>query len=78
MVKFPYTTYLFAMPSFLRGVARLFDPLGRLNQYNVSDTPQEADYRALLADWKAVSEDIRQAMIDYQPILEKQKPHVGN
>lgn len=60
-----------ARPSFLEGVARLFDFSGWLNQYNYSDSEEEADYRALESDWQNVGEDIRQAIRKYQQLLEE-------
>jgi len=56
------TAYLFARPSFIEGVARIFDFSGSLNVYNESETPAEADKRALANDWRAVGDDIRAAM----------------
>jgi len=49
-------------PSFFEGVARLFDFSGSLNHYNYSRTPMEADYRAILSDWRNVGYDLRTAM----------------
>ena len=46
--------YLFARPSFLEGMARVFDLGCTLNEYNRSMTPDQADNLALLADWMAV------------------------
>lgn len=45
---------LYARPSFLEGISRLIDFTGALNTYNSSQTPEEADYRAILSDWEAV------------------------
>lgn len=52
------TAYLFARPSFLEGIARIFDFSGSLNVYNESDTPREADRRAIANDFKAVADDM--------------------
>ena len=57
-----YTSFLFARPSFLEGLARIFDFGGSLNQYNTSATPEEADKRALRSDWLAVGDDMRRAI----------------
>ncbi len=54
--------FLFARPSFLEGIARIVDFGGFLNEYNTSETPQEADFRALAADWQVVGDDLRTAM----------------
>lgn len=48
-------------PSFLEGMARLFDFGGTLNHYNYSSSEEEADYRAILSDWRHVGNDIRKA-----------------
>ena len=56
------TDYLFAMPSFLTGVARLLDLSGRSNVYNDSDDEALADARAIYSDWRMVGQDIAGAM----------------
>lgn len=56
-----FSRILFARPSFLEGVARIFDFAGTLSEYNRSRTGEEADYQALLSDWLAVGDDIREA-----------------
>ena len=53
-----YGFVLYAKPSFLEGVSRLVDFGGVLNRYNLSTTPEEADFRALLSDWEAVGMDV--------------------
>lgn len=53
--------FLFVQPSFLRGMASVLD-LGAVLErfgYNSSRSPDEADARALRADWKAVGDDLR-------------------
>lgn len=50
---------LYARPSFMEGVARLFDLGGTLNEYNRSTTPEEADLLALRSDWEALGQDFR-------------------
>ncbi len=52
---------LFAMPSFLDGMASALDLGGTLMEYNQSVAPREADIAALRSDWLAVGDDIRQA-----------------
>ena len=54
--------YLTAQPSFLEGVARLFDFAGTMTVYNESRSPDEADIRALRADWQALGDDMRFAI----------------
>lgn len=50
--------FLFAMPSFWSGVARLLDLMGVFDDYNRSETPNEADARAMYADWAMVGQDL--------------------
>ena len=57
-----YTSFLFARPSFTEGLARVLDVGGTLNVYNVSPTPDSADYRAIKADWLATGSDIWDAV----------------
>lgn len=57
-----YTTFLYARPSFLEGIARLLDFSGTLNEYNSSMTPEQADALALRSDWSAVGQDMWQAI----------------
>ena len=67
---------LYARPSFFEGLARLLDVGGTLNEYNTSKSPEEADYRAIFADWQAVGLDIDMAI----KLLEKEdleKEHSG-
>lgn len=52
---------LCARPSFWEGVARLFDFGGTLNHYKYSKSEEEADYRAILSDWRNVGNDIKKA-----------------
>jgi hypothetical protein len=57
------TDYLFARPTFLAGVARVFDLGCQFDSYNVSADPEEADARAIFLDWFAVGKDIARAGI---------------
>ncbi len=57
-----YSTFLFARPSFLEGMARIIDIGGVLNVYHTARTPQEADAIASACDWSAVGQDIMGAM----------------
>lgn len=61
-----YTDTFIARPSFLSGVARLFDFGGLLNSYRTVATDpaaaREADALALYADWRSVGADLRTAM----------------
>ena len=54
--------FLFAQPSLASGVARVFDLFGQFDDYNSSDTPQDADAKAIAADWLIVGQDIADAI----------------
>lgn len=60
---------LFAPPSFLSGVARLWDWSGAMTAYNRDGTPAEADYAAIRSDWEAVGDDLRAAVGRYEQAL---------
>ena len=64
------TTYrifgLYARPSFWEGLARLIDIGGTLNDYNMFESDEQADTRALLSDWEAVGGDLRAAMEQFE------------
>ena len=51
----------YPLPSFLRGMARLFDFSGSLLP-EIVDSPEEADAKALMSDWAAVGLDISQSI----------------
>lgn len=52
------TFYLFAMPTFWSGVARVVDLAGRFDDYNFSVDEAEADAVATWTDWIAVGDDL--------------------
>ena len=57
-----YSDFLFARPSFMEGLSRALDVGNTLNHYNYSNTPEEADSRALWADWCTIGNDMRLAI----------------
>ncbi len=59
--------FLFAMPSFLGGVARLLDLGGTFNSYNEGVSPEEADTVATYVDWLTVGNDIQFAISRIRP-----------
>ena len=59
------TFSLFARPSFIEGMARVFDLAQSLEAWNSDKTADQADRRALGADWRATGEDIRAALNTY-------------
>lgn len=63
------TDFLFAKPTFFRGVGSMIDIFGSGNVYNESISPEEADEKAFKSDWGMVGEDMRYALNEH----EKQK-----
>jgi len=57
---------LYAPPSLIEGIGRLFDVAGTMSEYNYSQNGEEADYIAVKADWLAVGDDMRAAVKQYQ------------
>ena len=58
--------FLVATPSFFSGAGRLLDWYGLYDLYNVSRNGQEADAKAMFADWRVVGQDIQDAMLGFQ------------
>lgn len=52
------TDFLFAQPTFASGAARVFDLWGQFDEYNRSETPSEADAKAIAADWLVIGQDV--------------------
>jgi hypothetical protein len=55
-------TFPFANPSFLNGVAHVFDFEGRFTTYNDSLNGEEADAKAIYCDWSIVGQSLCDAM----------------
>jgi len=55
------TDFLFAKPSFISGMGRAIDLGGTMTVFNQSDTPEEADARALYNDCLAAGNDMRES-----------------
>lgn len=60
------TDFLYAKPSFLGGLARLFDFSGFMNTYNDSPNEEMADYLAMKSDWEAVGSDMWKAIQQFE------------
>ena len=72
MVERLNETYkLFSEPSFFEGLGRLFDWGSTLNNYNISESEEESDYKALASDWANIGEDMRMAVSKYEQQLKK-------
>ena len=62
--------FLFAQPSLASGIARNLDLWGDFDDYNRSDTPSEADAKAIAADWLVVGQDMYDAIEEQGSELE--------
>ncbi|MBE9008414.1 hypothetical protein IQ259_26020 [Fortiea sp. LEGE XX443] len=62
------SSYLYARPSLIEGIARIVDFGNTLQAYNSSLSPEQADYLALLSDWRVVGNDLRNAMAEYKEL----------
>jgi len=62
MGKKVQSDFLFAQPSFASGAARVLDLFGTFDAYNISDTTQEADAKALAVDWLIVGQELSEAI----------------
>ena len=68
------TDFLFARPSWLSGFARVLDLFGVFDVYNQSRTPEEADAKAMYADWRIVGQDIMEAVSHF----DSEELHIGD
>lgn len=69
------TDFLYARPSFVEGVARVFDLCGTLDEYNNSPTPIYADGYAIGMDWYVVGRDIYEAISEHNRRYGAVQPH---
>ncbi len=53
-----YSSHLIVWPTFIRGIATIFDLFGALPIVRFSKTPVEADKKATMDDWSAVMNDL--------------------
>jgi len=56
------TDFLFAQPSLASGAARVLDLGSQFEDYNRCDTTDEADGKAIAADWLVVGQDLSDAI----------------
>lgn len=52
------TDFLFATPTIVGGAATIFSLGGFTQKYNRSETPAEADARAVGSDWAVTGQDV--------------------
>ncbi len=48
--------------NFWTGFSSVLSVFGNQNKFNISDSGQEADYKALNSDWEIIGQDIQNAM----------------
>ena len=65
--KYRYSLYYsYARPSFIEGLARIFDLGGTLrNDYKPSRTVYEQDIAAMRSDWIVIGQDMRDVINTY-------------
>lgn len=56
---------LYTDPSFFKGMARVVDLFGSLDEYNYKTTEAEADNEALKRDWFIIGKDLFNAIKTY-------------
>jgi hypothetical protein len=61
--------FLFVRQSAVSGMARILDFGGTFDAYNDSETPDEADANAMLADWWAVGDSLRSSICSFDEEL---------
>lgn len=66
------TTFLFAKPSFLEGLARTIDLGATIDEYNSSLTQEQADLIAIRNDWETIGEDILFSLQNEEENLKEQ------
>lgn len=62
---------LFANPSLTEGMSRVLDLGATLQEYNTSESENDADFKALKSDWCAVGEDLKASIKKYEQGLTK-------
>ena len=58
--------FLFSDRNFLTGMGSVFNLGGNYYEFNVSESPEEADSRAIASDWGVVGQDLRVAIAQYK------------
>lgn len=63
---------LFARPTFWRGFCRAGDLFGQFDVYNHCQSPIDADYMALAADWYMLERDLISARKEFETEMENE------
>ncbi len=58
------TDFLFSDSSFVVGAGSAFNLAGNYYDYNVSETPEKADVKAIQNDWNMIGEDLKIAFLE--------------
>ena len=58
--------FLFARPSFLKGVGSILNIGATGKVYNSARSVAEADLKAIRSDWKIIGNDMREALDEYK------------
>ena len=61
-----YSTYLVSKSSILTGIGAIFDFVGSYQEYNTSNTVEEADTKAAFLDWLAVGDDLKHSLTVFE------------
>lgn len=76
-VKRKVTDFLVPKMSFFIGMGSAINLKGSYYEYNVSNSPKEADEKAILRDWQMISQDFldvfEKAELDEDKILSERK-----
>lgn len=56
-----FTNLLMAKNHFIIGIGSIFNISGSYFEYNYLNVDKDADYKALVSDWKTVFEDIKKS-----------------
>lgn len=67
-----FLSLLYTKPSFIEGIARIFDFGGLLDDYDFGLTAEQTDFLALSSDWYAIGLDLSKALVDFEQHLEKE------
>lgn len=61
------TNYIFPQTDFLTGAGSVMNIGGNYYVFKMSQTPEEADFRALRSDWSTIGNDLCLTMQAQQP-----------
>lgn len=67
------TDFLFSRTGFLTGAGSVFNLAGNYFGYNYSDSPFEADAKALASDWAVVGQDMQDAMTAFDESVKSEQ-----